>query len=199
MWTGPAPGYNNNMPELDTGVTQLLHEWGDGDPDALPRLIPLVFRDLHRIAASQFAREPAGHTLQPTALVNEVFLRLVERRKVHWQSRAHFFAFAAQLVRRILVDHARSRKRDKRGGGAQKTSLTEAAHFAAVRHYDLVALDNALNDLEKIDPQGSRVVEMRFFAGLGYEEIAQVLGVAPSTVRRRWRSARSWLYRQLSA
>ena len=141
--------------------------------------------------------EGGWHTLQPTALVNEVFLRLKDRRQVSWENRSHFFGFAAQLMRRILVDHARSHRADKRGGGIAVAPLDEALAVAETRHLDLVALDEALNDLARIDPEGSRVVEMRFFAGLTHEEIADVLKVPKIRVRRQWTTAKLWLHRQL--
>ena len=183
------------MSELD--ITTLLKKWGQGDREALEQLMPLVFEELRRVAAGYFDSESPGHTLQPTALVNEVFLRLVDRRKVSWENRAHFFGFAAQLMRRILVDHARGRKASKRGGGLAVAPLDEALAVAQKRDVDLIALDDALADLARIDPEGSRVVEMRFFAGLTHQEVAEVLGVSEIKVRRQWTAAKLWLFRQL--
>ncbi len=185
------------MEDRDTDVTALLKDWGKGDPEALGRLMPLVHGELRRVASGYFARERPGHTLQPTALVNEVFLWLVERKQVQWESRSHFFGFAAQLMRRILVDYARTHKAGKRGRGVSAAPLDEALNLAEARHVDLVALDDALEDLARIDPEGSRVVEMKFFAGLTHEEIAELLGVSPMTVRRQWTAAKLWLFRQL--
>ncbi|MCP3960331.1 MAG: sigma-70 family RNA polymerase sigma factor [bacterium] len=183
------------MSELD--ITTLLKDWAQGDREALEQLMPLVFEELRRVAAGYFDAENPGHTLQPTALVNEVFLRLVDRRKVSWENRSHFFGFAAQLMRRILVDHARGRKASKRGGGVAVAPLDEALAVAQKRDVDLIALDDALADLARIDPEGSRVVEMRFFAGLTHQEVAEVLGVPEIKVRRQWTAAKLWLFRQL--
>ncbi|MEM7356910.1 MAG: sigma-70 family RNA polymerase sigma factor [Acidobacteriota bacterium] len=185
------------MPEAEQDITTLLLDWSRGDGKALEQLMPLVFDELRRVARGYFADERVGHTLQPTALVNEVFVRLVDRRKVSWANRNHFFGFAAQLMRRVLVDHARGRNAGKRGGGIPMASLDEAMALAATREVDLIALDEALDDLARIDPQGSRVVEMRFFAGLTHEEVADVLGVSPITARRQWTTAKLWLYRHL--
>lgn len=177
-------------------ITKLLAEWSYGDADALAQLMPLVFDELRQLARSQFRRESEGHTLQPTALVNEVYMRLVEQRRVQWDNRAQFFAFAAILMRRILVDHAKARRTAKRGGDVQKLPLKEALAAAETpRQVDVLALDEALDALTEIDPRQARVVEMRFFAGLTHEEIADVLDVSLSTVKRDWRTARLWLYR----
>ena len=181
----------------DRDITVLLLDWSRGDRRALDQLMPLVFDELRRVARSYLTDERAGHTLQPTALVNEVFMRLVDRRRVSWANRNHFFGFAAQLMRRVLVDHARGRKADKRGGGIPRASLDEALVLAENRALNLIALDEALNDLARIDPQGSQVVEMRFFAGLTHEEVAEVLDVSPITARRQWTTAKLWLYRHL--
>ncbi len=159
--------------------------------------MPLVFDELRRVARGYFADERAGHTLQPTALVNEVFMRLVDRRKVSWANRSHFFGFAAQLMRRVLVDHARGRKADKRGGEIPKASLDEALALVEMRDLDLIALDDALKDLASIDLEGSRVVEMRFFAGLTHEGVAEVLDIPVIKARRQWTAAKLWLYRHL--
>ncbi len=181
----------------DTDVTALLRNWGQGDPEALDRLMPLVLGELRRVARSYFAGERPGHTLQPTALVNEVFMWLKERKQVQWESRNQFFGFAAQLMRRILVDYARSHSRQKRGAGVVVQPLDEALTLAAAKDVDLIELDDALKELEKIDPEASQVVEMSFFAGLTQEEIADILQVSKMTVRRRWMAARLWLYREL--
>ena len=160
--------------------------------------MPLVYSELRRLAKAYLRRERSDHTLQSTALVNEAFLRLVNQRNVQWKSRAHFFGIAAQLIRRILVDHARAHQADKRGAGAFKLSLDEAIGVPEKRDLDLVALDDALQRLTELDPQQSRIVELRFFAGLSIEETAEVLGISTATVKREWSTARAWLYRDLS-
>jgi RNA polymerase sigma factor (TIGR02999 family) len=180
-------------------ITNLLARWSDGDRAALDKLFPLVFGELRRLAHRYMRREKPGHTLQTTALVNEAYLRLVDQRNVRWQNRAHFFAIASQMMRRILVDHARSRKYDKRGGGALKIPLEEAAVIGMERARELIALDDALMALEKIDPRRSRVVEMRFFGGLDNEEIAEVLKIHPNTVTRDWNLARAWLHKAVTS
>jgi len=180
-------------------VTQLLLAWSDGDPAALDKLIPLVYEELHRLAQGYLHREAPGHTLQTTALVNEAYLRLIDWKSMRWQNRAHFFGVSAQLMRRILVDFARSRHYAKRGGGGHRVSLDEAAVVSAERDADFLALDEALARLAAIDPRKSQVVELRFFEGLSVEEIAEVLKVSPRTVMREWSLARAWLYRELSA
>jgi RNA polymerase sigma factor (TIGR02999 family) len=179
-------------------VTELLVAWGRGDEGALATLTPLVHQELHRLAVCYMAGERPGHILQATALVNEAYLRLVDSRRVSWQSRAHFFAMAAQIMRRILVDHARARARAKRGRAPQYVSLSDAAQAPVVTSADLVALDEALKCLEGLNPRQARVVELRFFGGLDLEETAHVLGVSVGTVRRDWSLARAWLYRELS-
>ena len=181
----------------DSDVTTLLQAWSRGDSKALEKLVPLVLNELRRVAGGYFAGERPGHTLEPTALVNEAFCWLMEREHVQWESRTQFFGFAAQLMRRILVDYARSHSRKKRGGGVAVKPLDEALTLAETRDVDLVELDEALKELDKIDPGSSRVVEMSFFAGLTQEEIADVLGISKSTVRRRWMTAKLWLYREL--
>ncbi|RPH53921.1 sigma-70 family RNA polymerase sigma factor [bacterium] len=183
------------------GVTQLLQEWSRGDPAALEKLIPLVFQHLREIAGRMFRRESDGHTLQPTALVNEVYLRLMDQRSMHWQNREQFFSVAALLMRRILVDYAKGRQTAKRGKGVPKVPLDEALGVADVRHLDvdLVAdLDEGLSRLAEIDPRQAKIVEMRFFMGLSHEEIADVLAISVSTVKREWRTAQLWLYRELT-
>jgi len=179
-------------------VTQLLVEWRNGSRSALDRLIPLVERELRRLARSYMRRERADHTLQTTALVNEAYMLLVKQRNVQWQNRAHFFAIAAQLMRRVLIDHAKSHRRAKRGGGAIKVSLEDIAAPISTRSEELLALDAALNKLAAIDARKGRVVEMRYFGGLSFEEAAEVLEVSPNTVMRDWRMARAWLEREIS-
>jgi RNA polymerase sigma-70 factor, ECF subfamily len=178
-------------------VTTLLLAWGNGDQHALDELIPLVHRELRRMAQRAMAGEHAGHTLQPTALVNEVYLRLVDIKSVQWNDRTHFFALSARLMRRILVDLARSKRYEKRGGGAPTISLDDDAIPAQERAKDLVALDEALQRLSELDPRRSQVVELRFFGGLGVEETAEVLNVSRHTVMRDWTLARTWLFREL--
>lgn len=179
-------------------VTRLLMNWSNGDQQALEELTPLVYAELRRLATRFLRRERSDHTLQSTALVHEAFLRLIDQRSVQWQNRAHFFGVAAQLIRRILVDYARSRQTAKRGADAVKLSLDEAFVVAEKRDLDLVALDDALNNLAKLDPQQSRIVELRFFTGLSIEETAEVLGISPATVKREWTTAKALLYRELS-
>jgi RNA polymerase sigma factor (TIGR02999 family) len=179
-------------------VTQLLLAWNGGDESALEKLIPLVYDELRRLARRHMRREHPDHTLQTTALINEAFLRLVDLGNVHWQNRAHFFALCARLMRRILVDFARSRLYTKRGGGAQRISLDESVVVSPAQPTDLVAVDDALSALTKIDARKGQVVEMRFFGGLTVEETAEVLKVSPETVRRDWKLAKVWLLRELS-
>ena len=175
----------------------MLRAWSDGDRDALDRLTLIVHNELRRLARRYMRRERPGHSLQTTALVNEAYLRLVDYRGMQWQNRAHFFAVAAQLMRRILVEHAR-RHNMKRGGGAQHVSLEEAAVVGAGRPGNMVALDDALHVLARLDPRKAQVVEMRFFGGLSVEETAEVLKVSPVTVMRDWSTAKAWLYRELT-
>ena len=179
-------------------ITQLLVAWNKGDAVALDQLTPLVHTELHRIARRYMAAERPDHILQTTALVNEAYLRLIDWKNVEWQSRAHFFGLAAQIMRHILVDFARAQAREKRGGGGLKVSLSEAADIDSEQSADLVALDDALQALEKLDPRQARVVELRFFAGLSLEETAEALKVSVGTVRRDWSLAEAWLYRELS-
>ena len=183
------------MPSED--VTTLLVRWSGGDQGALEELTPLVYDELRRLAGRYMRRERPGHTLESTALVHEAYIRLVDQ-KVQWQNRSHFFAIAAQLVRRILVDHARTRDRVKRGAGALKLSLDEALDVPGQRDLELVALDDALNGLAVIDSQQARIVELRFFAGLSIEETAEAVGVSPATVKRDWVMAKAWLAREMS-
>jgi RNA polymerase sigma factor (TIGR02999 family) len=179
-------------------ITQLLCAWREGDPTALEALTPLVQQELHRLALRRMAGERPGHLLDATALVNEAYVRLVEWKDARWQNRAHFFAVSAQIMRRILVDMARAKGRAKRAGGQLQVSLSEAAGLAVARSADLVALDDALKSLEALDERKSRVIEMRFFAGLSLQETADVLQVSVATVRRDWSLARAWLRRELS-
>ena len=179
-------------------VTALLVEWGKGDQHALEQLIPLVHQELHRIANRCMAGERTEHSLQATALVNEAYLRLIDVRQVDWQDRAHFLAMSARLMRRILVDWARSKHYQKRGGGAVKVTLDEALLVPAERGHDLVALDDALEALAAIDARKSRVIELRFFGGLSVEETAAVLDVSEDTVTRDWKFAKAWLLNELT-
>ena len=179
-------------------VTELLTAWSGGDKAALDKLMPLIHQELRRLAHRYMSRERPGHTMQTTALVNEAYLRLVNREGVHWQNRAHFFAIASQLMRHILVDHARSHAYAKRGGGAQTISLDEAMVVSQERAAEVVALDDALKELADIDPQQSRIVELRFFGGLTIEETAEVLHLSPATIKREWQTARAWLYHELA-
>jgi RNA polymerase sigma factor (TIGR02999 family) len=179
-------------------VTQLLQAWSNGDQEALDKLAPLVYDELHRLARRYMSHERPGHTLQTTALVNEAYVRIVDWKNVRWQNRAHFFGVAAQMMRRILVDFARSRMYEKRGGKAWRVSLSEAATVSAERGADLIALDDALQSLAKLDPRKSRIVELRFFGGLSVEETAEVLKISTRTVMRDWGMAQAWLYRELS-
>ena len=189
---------SRGMTQTPENVTQLLIGWSKGDKEALDKLLPLVYNELHRQAAAYLRRERAGHTLQTTALIHEAYVRLVDQKNVHWQNRAHFFGIAAQLMRRILVDHARTKKRVKRGGSDIRVSLSEVTIKASARDLDIVALDEALERLALIDEQQSRIVELRFFSGLTVEETAEVLGISPATVKRDWSMAKAWLHREIS-
>ena len=179
-------------------ITQLLDKWSSGNQSALDELYPLVYDELHRLASRYMSRERKGHTLQTTALINEAYVRLVDQRNVHWANRSHFFAISAQIMRRILIDHARSHAYAKRGGGQQKVSLDETATLQVARAAALISLDEALLSLAVIDKRRSQVVELRYFGGLSNEEIAQALGISPNTVTRDWNMARAWLYQQLA-
>ena len=178
-------------------VSGLLAEWSNGNSAARDELMPLVYDQLRRLAQKHMGREDDGHSLQATALVNEAYLRLVDQRKVRWENRAHFFALASRMMRRILVDYARKRRFAKRGGGARKISLEDVMIISKEKAKDVVALDEALTRLAVVDPRKTHVVELRFFAGLTIEEIAEVLKVSPVTVRRDWSSAKAWLYRAI--
>ena len=177
----------------------LLHDWNRGDRTALDRLLPIVYEELRGMAARQLRRERLAHTLQPTALVHEVYLRIVDQRQVDWQDRAHFFGVAAGVMRRILVDYARRRNAHKRGKGAACMSIDDAGEIPAAGDIPILALDHALDRLQKIDPELARVVELRAFGGLTVEEAAHVLDVSASTVKRNWRTAKAWLSRELGA
>ncbi len=189
-----------NQPESKASkITQMLREWSDGKQEALDKLLPLVYKELHRQAARFLRKERPGHTLQTTALINEAYLKLVDRRDVEWESRTHFFAVAAQAMRRILVDYAKAKHREKRGGDNIKLSLDEVMLVAAEeKGVDLIALDEALDKLAKLDEQQARIVELKYFSGLSLEETADALHVSRATVARDWEAARAWLHRELS-
>ncbi len=181
-------------------VTQLLVKWSEGNQDALEQLMPLVYKELHLIASRYLRREREGQTLQTTALVHEAYLKMIDQTRVKWQNRAHFFGVAAQAMRRILVDNARKRFADKRGSGGAKISLDDKEiDVSDEKAAELIMLDEALKKLEELDPQRSRLVELRYFGGLSIEETAEVLGVGKATVNRSWRVAKAWLYKELSA
>ncbi|HEY3741090.1 MAG TPA: sigma-70 family RNA polymerase sigma factor [Bryobacteraceae bacterium] len=188
---------NFMQPQAGANVTELLIAWSGGDSGALEKLTPLVYEQLHRSARRYMAAERPGHPLQATALVNEAYLRLADAQRMDWQSRAHFFAVSAQLMRRILVDFARSRKSEKHGGNLHHTALDEALMVGGHPDSDLVALDDALTALGAMDPRKAKVVEMRFFGGLSEQEIGQVLKISVDTVQRDWKSSRAWLYAEL--
>lgn len=189
-------GLDENQPAQD--VTRILEAWSGGDREALDRLIPLVYDELRRLAGRYLRRERSDHTLSPTALVNEAYMRLVTQSDVRWQNRAHFFGVAAQLMRRILVDHARGHLASKRGGGTRRLSLEDVDSKFERPDLDLIALDDALLELAALDPQQSRIVELRFFGGLTIDETSEVVGVSPMTVKREWALAKAWLLRQVS-
>jgi RNA polymerase sigma factor (TIGR02999 family) len=188
----------NMAPKPEADVTQLLLNWGNGDQASLEELMPRVYGELRRLAGAYLRRERADHTLQSTALVHEAFIRLVQQRDVQWRNRAHFFGIAAQMIRRILVDHARSKRADKRGSGGIKLELNEAMAVSQDNQIDIVELDSALEKLALLDPRQSRIVELRFFAGLSVEETAEVTGLSPATVKREWSTAKAWLFREMS-
>lgn len=179
-------------------VTQLLVDWGQGDRSALDKLFPLVHDELRCIARRQMNQERSGHTLQATALVNEAYLKLAGQQEFEWQNRGHFFAVCAQVMRHILIDHARAHARDKRGGGAVQVSLDNVEMMSQEQAEYLVALDEALQFLERVDAQKSRIVELRYFGGLNIEETAEVLDISPRTVRREWQRSKAWLYRMIT-
>jgi RNA polymerase sigma factor (TIGR02999 family) len=180
-------------------VTQLLRDWSDGSAAAREELLQLVYAPLRDLAMSHLRRERDGHTLQPTALVHELYLKLVQQRRVDWEDRRHFFAVAAQMMRRILVDYARRRKSEKRGGELVPVALEDALHVASAESVDVVALDEALENLSAIFPQQSKIVELRFYGGLTIDEMSEVLGVSPATISREWTMARAWLRRALDS
>jgi len=189
MASGPAPD-----------VTQLLSKWSSGDQSALDQLLPLVYGELHRLAAAYLRRERSNHTLQSTALVHEAFMRMVHQQDVQWKNRAHFFAICAQMIRRILVDYARSQHAEKRGSGAVKLALDDAMAVpqAPATDVDLLGLNDALDRLAEMDERQSRIVELRFFAGLSIEETAEVLHLSPASIKREWQTARAWLFREMT-
>jgi RNA polymerase sigma-70 factor (ECF subfamily) len=181
------------MPSTD-GITQLLVRWSSGDQTALDKLMPLVESELRRLAGNYLRRERPGHTLQPTALVNEAYLRLVDQREAKWQNRSHFYGIAAKLMRRILVDHARAKYAEKRGGAEQnRLSITSAQGLTTTPDLDVLALHEALEELATLDPQEERIVELKFFGGLSIDEIAELLSIGHATVERDWKMARAWL------
>ena len=189
--------YLRSMDPSASEVTELLHQWSNGSTQALDQLLPRIYSELQRLASSYLRRERHDHTLQPTALVHEAFLKLVDQRAVRWQNRAHFFGIAAQAMRRILVDHARAHAAAKRGDGERAVPLDEAIFLTAAPNVDVLALDEVLTRLTRLDAQQSRVVELRFFGGLTIEETAEVLHISPATVRREWTLAKAWLYAEL--
>lgn len=178
-------------------ITEVLQRWSNGEQSALDELVPLIYKELRRLAGNYIRRERQHHTLQPTALINEVFLCLIDQHDIKWQNRAHFFGIAAKLMRRILVDHARKDQAAKRGGGQYNLSLSKADRISGQPSIDLLAVHLALQQLEKLDSQQSRVVELRFFGGLTIEETAEVMGLGHATVEREWKMARSWLRHEL--
>lgn len=180
-------------------ITQLLQDYGAGKREVLDELFPLVYEELRRLAASRLRNERADHTLQATALVHEAYLRLIEQHSTNWQNRAHFFGLAAEMMRRILVNHAIKNNADKRFGNQTKLALDDVVSFAVEREINLVLLDEALNDLAKFDEKQAKIVELKFFGGLTNEEIAEVIGVSDSTVKREWRIAKAWLYERMKA
>ena len=187
-----------SMKAVSSGeVSQLLIAWGNGEQAALNKLIPLVYQELHRMAARHMRHERPGHTLQTSGLVNEAYLKLVDQKNVQWQNRAHFFGVASQLMRRILVDHARKHTRLKRGGIGENLSLDETAIISRDRAAEFLVLDEALGRLSEIDPVKSRIVEMKFFGGLSFEEVAEVEKVSTRTIRREWRKAKAWLHQEM--
>jgi RNA polymerase sigma factor (TIGR02999 family) len=185
------------MSDSDHDVTVLLREWSDGNQQALTELLPVIYDELRRVAHQYLHREHPDQTLQTTALVHEAYLKLIDQRSVNWQNRAHFFAIAAQAMRRILIDNARRRTAGKRGKG-EKLSLEDVATVSTQKHQSLLALDEALRELEKIDPQQSRIIELRYFGGLTIEETAMAMDISPATVKREWAMARAWLYKALT-
>jgi len=198
-WTRMEEPSPNKIDKPAEQITERLIAWNSGDAEALDDVIGAVYQELRRMADRYLRLESPGHTLQPTALVHEAYMRLIDQTQVTWQNRAHFFGVAAQMMRRILVDHAKTKRRDKRGGSARKLSLDEALNLSRERAADLVLLDEALETLTEIDPRKSRVVELRFFGGLSVEETAEALGVSPQTVMRDWKLAKAWLYQEINS
>jgi RNA polymerase sigma factor (TIGR02999 family) len=186
------------MTSTPAEITQLLIAWNQGDQGARAELMPLVYDELRRLARGYLRRERPNHTLQPTALVHEAYLRLIDQSRVNWQNRAHFFGIAARVMRQLLINHAEARRAAKRGGSAERITLNDLDHVAVEQEVDLVALDEALKRLERLDPPQGQIVELRFFGGLTVEEIAEVMAVSPATVKREWGTARAWLRRELS-
>jgi RNA polymerase sigma factor (TIGR02999 family) len=188
----------NNLDEAEQkNITAKLRDWNRGNHSAAEELMPLVYDELHKVAAQYLRKERSGHTLQPTALVNEAYLILVDISSVEWQDRAHFFAVSSNVMRRILVDHARAQATDKRGGSVQKVELDEAVSFSKEKQIDLLALNDALERLAELDERQSQIVEMRFFGGLSVEETAEVLKVSTRTIKREWAMAKAWLFQQM--
>lgn len=187
------------MNQTQTEITQLLQKWQEGNNEALETLMPLVYAELKRLAGSYLRRERPDHTLQSAALVNEAYLRLVDQTQTQWQNKAHFFGIAAQMMRRILADHARGHNAAKRGAGMPELELNEAVAQAQTKSVDLLDLEEALQKLEKLDAQQGKIVELRFFSGLSIEDTANVLGISPATVKRDWAAARAWLFREVGA
>jgi RNA polymerase sigma factor (TIGR02999 family) len=185
--------------QTQTQITQLLQKWQEGNNEALETLMPLVYAELKRLAGSYLRRERPDHTLQSAALVNEAYLRLVDQTQTQWQNKAHFFGIAAQMMRRILADHARGHNAAKRGAGMPELELNEAVAQAQTKSVDLLDLEEALQKLEKLDAQQGKIVELRFFGGLSIEDTANVLGISPATVKRDWAAARAWLFREVGA
>jgi len=196
-WNSLSLSSGEPMSPAPENVTKLLVAWGDGDEAARDELMPLVYQELHRLAHHYMNRERPGHTLQTSALVNEAFVRLIDQKEVRWQNRAHFFGIAAQMMRRILVDYARSRHYAKRGGSAQQVSFNEALIVTEERTAEVLALDDALKGLAEFDPRKSQIVELRFFGGLSIDETAEILKVSPGTVMRDWTLAKAWLRKQI--
>jgi RNA polymerase sigma factor (TIGR02999 family) len=186
-----------NSPRPD--VTELLLAWNTGDQTALERLMPVVYQELRQLARQYMRSENPGHSLQATALVNEAYIRLVDQQRVDWKNRAHFFGAVAQIIRRVLVDHARARGRAKRGGDEVRVTFDEESGPRSEVQWDLVALNDALDQLVKLDPQQARIVELRYFTGLSIEETAEALGISPATVKRDWATARAWLFREMTS
>ena len=186
------------MDKTSNEITEQLIAWSNGDAAALDKLIPVVYKELRRMAYQYLRREGLSHSLQPTALVHEAYLRLIDQTKVEWQNRAHFFGVAAQMMRRILIDHAKTKRRLKRGGAAIKVSLDDNVNISQERAAELIALDDALQELAQMDERKSRIVELRYFGGLSVDETAEVLGISDKTVMRDWNLAKAWLYQQLT-